>query len=487
MMDGGGDGRRCRVFAIIRRQQHGGNAAFRSHRGIASLKYGMICDDYSGVAQRIRSRITLRPEWSLPDVMITRRKTRQIQIGSLGIGSDSPVAVQSMTTTYTRDVEATVAQIHRLQDVGCELARVAVPEETDAQALGAILKQIKIPLSADIHYDPKLAMLAIEQGVHEIRINPGNLSGQRESFTQIVHACQAAGIAMRIGVNSGSLDALHQREAEMRKVQVRLREDGTLERDDPAEARQRERDDLVHRMVEKAIEYCGWADELGYQNYNVSLKSSNVLTAVQAYRLFARQSDVPLHLGITEAGTLVSGSVKSSIGFALLLSEGIGDTLRVSLTAEPEEEIPVAYEILRSLELRSRGVTFVSCPSCGRVEIDVLRVANEVERRLTKVQTPIQVAVMGCVVNGPGESRDADVGLAGGRGKGVIFRKGHVVRTVPESEFLDAVLKEVASLLPEAEARLVYPGDGEMGAVSAGRTRREGYKSLPMAETPDHP
>ncbi len=409
-----------------------------------------------------------------------RRKTRQIHIGKVPVGGDAPIAVQSMTTTYTRDVEATVAQIHRLEDVGCEIVRVAVPERTDAEALAAIKKQIRIPLVADIHYDPKLALLAIEQGVDKVRINPGNLKGQREAFTQIVEACKKADIAMRIGVNSGSIDALDQRGAEMRKVQVRLLEDGTLEKIDPTVERQRERDDLTQRMVDKALEYCSWADDLGFTNYTVSLKASNVLTAVQAYRLFAARNDVPLHLGITEAGTLVTGAVKSSVGFALLLADGIGDTIRVSLTAEPEEEIPVAYEILRSLELRSRGVTFVSCPSCGRVEIDVLRVANEVEKRLAKVQTPIHVAVMGCVVNGPGESRDADVGLAGGRGKGVIFRKGEVVRTVPESEFLDAVLQEVASLLPEAEARLVYPGGGELGPVSAGRTRKEGYKALPI-------
>jgi (E)-4-hydroxy-3-methylbut-2-enyl-diphosphate synthase len=227
------------------------------------------------------------------------------------------------------------------------------------------------------------------------------------------------------------------------------------------------------------------ADDLGYTNYKVSLKSSNVLTAVEAYRKFADACDVPLHLGITEAGTLVTGAVKSSIGFALLLADGIGDTIRVSLTAEPEEEIPVAYEILRSLELRSRGVTFVSCPSCGRVEIDVLKIANEVEKRLAKVQTPIQVAVMGCLVNGPGESRDADIGLSGGRGKGAIYKKGVYLRTVPEDQFLDAVLKEVAAILPEHEARLVYPGEGELGAVSAGRTRKTGiHDAASTAEGP---
>jgi (E)-4-hydroxy-3-methylbut-2-enyl-diphosphate synthase len=378
-----------------------------------------------------------------------------------------------MTTTYTRDVPATVAQILRLEEAGCELVRVACPEEVDAQALGAIKSQIHLPLIADIHYDGKLALLAIEQGVDAVRINPGNLLGGRETFNRIVTAARAAGIALRIGVNSGSIDAL-ERGTQMRKVSMQVRDDGTLLRSDPAEERAREREQLVKRMVARALEYCGWAEDLGFATYKVSLKSSNVLTAIAAYRLFAATCDVPLHLGITEAGTLVSGSVKSAVGFSQLLGEGIGDTIRVSLTAEPEEEIPVAYEILRSLELRQRGVTFVSCPSCGRVEIDVLTIANEVEKRLARVQTPIQVAVMGCVVNGPGESRDADVGLAGGRGKGVIYRKGQVVKTVPESDFLEEVLKEIAYLLPPHEARLVYPGDGSLGTVSLGRTRRNG-------------
>ena len=404
-----------------------------------------------------------------------RRKTRQIHVGNVPIGGDAPVAVQSMTTMYTRDVDATVAQIIRLEEVGCEIVRVAVPEEIDAEALGAIKARIHIPLVADIHYNPKLALMSIEQGVDCVRINPGNLLGGQESFTHIVEAAKRAGTAMRIGVNSGSIDAL-ERGPQMRKVSVKLLDDGTFVKSDPAEERRREREELAGRMVEKALEYCGWADELGFTNYKVSLKSSNVLTAVEAYRRFAAQSDVPLHLGITEAGTLVTGAVKSAIGFGLLLADGIGDTIRVSLTAEPEEEIPVAYEILRSLDLRQRGVTFVSCPSCGRVEIDVLTIAQEVEKRLTKVQTPIQVAVMGCVVNGPGESRDADVGLSGGRGKGVIYRKGQYVKTVPEDEFLSATLQEVASLLPEHEAKLVYDPerDAALGAVSEGRTRKTG-------------
>jgi (E)-4-hydroxy-3-methylbut-2-enyl-diphosphate synthase len=402
-----------------------------------------------------------------------RRKTRQIHVGNLAIGGGAPIVVQSMTTTYTRDVESTVAQIHRLEDVGCEMVRVAVPEEEDALAIGEIKKRIHIPLVADIHYKHSLALEAIRQGVDCVRINPGNLINGRKSLEEIVAACKEYGIAMRIGVNSGSIDALDQR-GRMQRIQVKLRDDGTLERSDPSEARRLERSRLAERMVNKALEYISWCEEMDFHEIKVSLKSSTPLTAVEAYRLFSQRSDYPLHLGITEAGTLVTGAVKSSVGLGLLLADGIGDTIRVSLSAEPEEEIPVAYEILRSLELRNRGVTFVSCPSCGRVEIDVIEVANEVERRLAKVQTPIHVAVMGCVVNGPGESRDADVGLAGGKGRGVIFRKGEVIKTVPEDQFLDAVLKEVASLLPEREAKLVYPEGGIKETVGHHRTREEG-------------
>src|SRR5437764_828235 len=405
-----------------------------------------------------------------------RRKSQQIHVGNLAIGGDAPIAVQSMTTTYTRDVASTVAQILRLEDVGCELVRVAVPEEEDALAIGEIKKRIHIPLVADIHYKHSLALEAIRQGIDCVRINPGNLINGRKSLEQIVAACKERGIAMRIGVNSGSIDALDQR-GQMQRIQVRLRDDGVLERTDPAEARRNEREHLAERMVTKGSEYISWCEELDFREFRVSLKSSTVLTSVEAYRRFAQRSDYPLHLGITEAGTLITGSVKSSVGLGLLLADGIGDTVRVSLSAEPEEEIPVAFEILRSLELRNRGVTFVSCPSCGRVEIDVISVANEVEKRLSKVQTPIHVAVMGCVVNGPGESRDADVGLAGGKGRGVIFRKGKIVKTVPEERFLEEVLKEVASILPEHEARLVYPGEGVLGPVSAGRTRKTGISA----------
>jgi (E)-4-hydroxy-3-methylbut-2-enyl-diphosphate synthase len=410
-----------------------------------------------------------------------RRKTRQISVGNVAIGGDAPIVVQSMTTTYTRDVESTVAQIHRLEDVGCELVRVAVPEMEDAVVLGEIKRRIHIPLVADIHYNPALALEAIRQGIDKVRINPGNLINGRKSLEQIVAAAKEHGTAMRIGVNSGSIDALDQR-AQMQRIQVRLRDDGVLERTDPAEARRKEREHLSERMVARALEYISWCEAMDFHEIDVSLKSSSVLTAIAAYRLFSQRSDYPLHLGITEAGTLVSGSVKSAVGLGILLAEGIGDTIRVSLSAEPEEEIPVAYEILRSLELRNRGVTFVSCPSCGRVEIDVIQVANEVEKRLAKVQTPIHVAVMGCVVNGPGESREADVGLAGGKGKGVIFRKGQVIKTVPEDQFLDAVLKEVASLLPPAEAKMVYPEGGIQAVAGMHRTRDEGM-NLPILKS----
>jgi (E)-4-hydroxy-3-methylbut-2-enyl-diphosphate synthase len=409
-----------------------------------------------------------------------RRKTRQIHVGNVAIGGDAPIAVQSMTTTYTRDIESTVAQIKRLEDVGCEIVRVAVPEMEDAVVLSEIKKRIHIPLVADIHYNPQLALEAIQQGIDKVRINPGNLLNGRKSLEQIVRAAKEHGTAMRIGVNSGSIDALDKK-AQMQRIQVRLRDDGVLERTDPAEARRQEREQLAERMVTRALEYISWCEELDYHEIDVSLKSSSVLTAVEAYRRFSQRSNYPLHLGITEAGTLVTGAVKSSVGLGLLLADGIGDTIRVSLSAEPEEEIPVAYEILRSLELRNRGVTFVSCPSCGRVEIDVIGVANEVEKRLAKVQTPIHVAVMGCVVNGPGESRDADVGLAGGKGKGVIFRKGEVIKTVPEDQFLDAVLKEVASLLPEHEARVVYPEGGIKEVAGTHRTRDEGM-NLPILQ-----
>ena len=377
-----------------------------------------------------------------------RRKTRQIHVGNLAIGGDAPIAVQSMTTTYTRDVENTVAQIHRLEDVGCEIVRVAVPEMEDALAIGAIKKRISIPLVADIHYKHTLALEAIRQGVDCVRINPGNLINGRQSLEQIVAACKERGIAMRIGVNSGSIDALDQR-GQMQRIQVKLRDDGVLERTDPAEARRKEREHLAERMVNKALEYISWCEAMDFHEIKVSLKSSTPLTAVEAYRRFSERSDYPLHLGITEAGTLVTGAVKSSVGLGLLLASGIGDTMRVSLSAEPEEEIPVAYEILRSLELRNRGVTFVSCPSCGRVEIDVISVANEVEKRLSKVQTPIHVAVMGCVVNGPAEARHADIGVTGGRGKGVIFKRGSLFKTVPQEELLPVLLAEIDALAAE--------------------------------------
>jgi len=266
-----------------------------------------------------------------------RRKTRQIHVGNIAIGGDAPIAVQSMCTTYTRDVESTIAQIHRLEDVGCEIVRVAVPEEEDALAIGAIKKRIHIPLVADIHYKHSLALEAIRQGIDCVRINPGNLINGRKSLEQIVAACKERGIAMRIGVNSGSIDALDQR-AQMQRIQVRLRDDGVLERTDPAEARRKEREQLAERMVNRALEFIGWCEEMDFHEIKVSLKSSTPLTAVEAYRRFSQRSDYPLHLGITEAGTTVTGAVKSAVGLGLLLSDGIGDTIRVKQKVEGKSE-----------------------------------------------------------------------------------------------------------------------------------------------------
>ena len=313
-----------------------------------------------------------------------RRKTRQIHVGNLAIGGDAPIAVQSMTTTYTRDVENTVAQIHRLEDVGCEIVRVAVPEMEDALAIGAIKKRISIPLVADIHYKHTLALEAIRQGVDCVRINPGNLINGRQSLEQIVAACKERGIAMRIGVNSGSIDALDQR-GQMQRIQVRLRDDGVLERSDPAEARRKEREHLAERMVNKALEYISWCEAMDFHEIKVSLKSSTPLTAVEAYRRFSERSDYPLHLGITEAGTLVTGAVKSSVGLGLLLAGGIGDTIRVSLLAPKEVAIQAAFDILQATQRRVRKPELIACPTCGRIEINLEDLMADLKRDYTIV------------------------------------------------------------------------------------------------------
>jgi (E)-4-hydroxy-3-methylbut-2-enyl-diphosphate synthase len=356
---------------------------------------------------------------------IPRKKTRQIALGSVKIGWGAPVVVQSMCTTDTRDVQATLGQILRLEQAGCEVVRLAVPDEDAAKALGAIRKGTKMPLIADIHFSHTLALEAVKQGVDGLRINPGNIGGP-EKVSEVVRACKERRVPIRIGVNAGSL------------------EKHLLEKygHPTAEA-----------IVESAFGHIHILEALDYREVKVSLKASDVLTTVEAYRLFSKRSDYPVHIGISEAGTLFSGSIKSSVGLGILLSEGIGDTMRVSLTADPVEEVRVAYEILKALKVRRRGVDIISCPTCGRTEIDIIGLAQEVERRLGHITEPLTVAVMGCVVNGPGEAREADVGIAGGKGTGLLFKHGEIVRKFEEKELADVLVAEVEGIVKKKKQK----------------------------------
>lgn len=353
----------------------------------------------------------------------TRRPTRAVWVGNVQVGDNAPVRVQSMTNTDTRDVTATVSQIHQLEEVGCELVRVAVPDREAALALGAIRQQIGIPLIADIHFDYRLALEAVTQGVDGLRINPGNI-GDRERVRQVAEAARAAGIAIRVGVNSGSLE------------RDLLQQYGS-----PTAA----------ALAESALRNLAVLADLGLTQLKLSLKSSHVPTMVAAYRLVSAAVDFPLHLGVTEAGTKMTGAVKSAVGLGILLAEGIGDTLRVSLTAPPPEEVKVGYTVLQALGLRERGVEIISCPTCGRCQIGLEAIAQEVEQRLQHVAKPLKVAVMGCPVNGPGEARQADVGIAGGKGQGLVFRQGLVVRKVPEDQLVEALMQEVNQMLEGEE------------------------------------
>lgn len=353
------------------------------------------------------------------NISLPRKKTRQITLGAVRIGGGAPVAVQSMCNTDTRDVQATLAQIRRLEQAGCEIVRLAVPDMDAARTIGEIRKGTALPLVADIHFDYRLALEAVKQGVDGLRINPGNIGG-RDKVSEVVRACGDKRIPIRIGVNAGSL------------------EKHLLEK---------HRHPTPEAIVESAFGHIRILEDLHYTDLKVSLKASDVATTVAAYRFFSQQSDYPLHIGISEAGTFFSGTVKSSIGLGTLLSEGIGDTMRVSLTADPAEEVRVAWEILKSLRLRERGVTLISCPTCGRTEIDIIGLAQEVEKRLAHIREPITVAVMGCVVNGPGEAREAHAGIAGGRGTGILFRNGETVRKLPEAELADALVREVEEIV----------------------------------------
>ncbi|MCL6599978.1 MAG: flavodoxin-dependent (E)-4-hydroxy-3-methylbut-2-enyl-diphosphate synthase [Alicyclobacillus macrosporangiidus] len=347
--------------------------------------------------------------------MYHRTQTRPVRVGNLTIGGSNRVIIQSMTTTKTADVKATVAEIHRLEEAGCELVRVTVNNPEAAEAIKEIKKQIHIPLVADIHFDHRLALKAIENGIDKVRINPGNI-GKRDRVEAVVKACKERGIPIRIGVNAGSLE---------RHI---LEKYGYP---------------TAQGMLESALHHIRILEELDFHDIIVSMKASDVPLAIEAYRLAAESFDYPLHLGITESGTLYSGTIKSAAGLGTLLSMGLGNTIRVSLSADPVEEVKVARELLKTFHLISNAPTLVSCPTCGRIDIDLISIANEVEAYLQNIKAPIKVSVLGCAVNGPGEAREADIGIAGARGEGLLFRKGKVVRKIPEAELVSELKKEI--------------------------------------------
>jgi len=352
---------------------------------------------------------------------IERRKTREINLGGVKIGGNNPVVVQSMTSTKTRNVEETLKQIEELYNAGCEIVRVAVPTDEDAEVLDQIVNRSPIPVIADIHFRADLALKAMEKGVHGIRINPGNI-GNEAKVREIVEEARRRGVVIRIGVNGGSL------------------EKDLLEKYGAPTA---------WALAESALRWSEKFERWNYDNFKVSIKGSDVLTCVEANKIFAERTDIPLHIGITEAGFGESGVIKSSVGIGILLYLGIGDTLRVSLTGNPVEEIEVAYQILNSLGLRKRGVEIISCPTCGRIEVDLPKVVKEVKEQLKGIKKPLKVAVMGCVVNGPGEAKEADVGLACGKGRALLFKKGKVIKTVSASEMVTALVREVKKLAAE--------------------------------------
>jgi (E)-4-hydroxy-3-methylbut-2-enyl-diphosphate synthase len=353
--------------------------------------------------------------------IIHRSKTRPVRVGNLTIGGSNEVIIQSMTTTKTHDVDATVREIERLEEAGCQIVRVACPDERAANAIKEIKKRINIPLVVDIHFDYRLALKAIEGGADKIRINPGNI-GRREKVEAVVKAAKERGVPIRIGVNAGSLE---------KRI---LEKYGYPTADG---------------MVESALHHIRILEDLDFQNIIVSLKASDVRLAIEAYEKAAQTFDYPLHLGITESGTLFAGTVKSAAGLGVLLNKGIGNTLRISLSADPVEEVKVAKELLKTFGLASNAATLISCPTCGRIEIDLISIANEVEEYIQKIKAPIKVAVLGCAVNGPGEAREADIGIAGARGEGLLFRKGKTVRKVPEETMVEELKKEIDMLAEE--------------------------------------
>ncbi len=356
--------------------------------------------------------------------MITRRPTRQIRIGDVKIGGNAPISVQSMCNTDTSDVEETVKQIKELECAGCELIRVAVPDLEAAASIKAIRNSIDIPLIADIHFDWRLAVAAMENGAQAIRINPGNLGGP-EKLTKVVDAAKQHKVPIRVGVNSGSIE------------KDLLKKYGFPTPNKP------------DALIESALRNVALLEKHDFNDIKISIKSSDTLTTVNGYRLLAEKTDYPLHLGVTEAGGLIAGTVKSSVALGLLFHDGIGDTFRISLTRNPVEEIRVCYELLRSLRIRERGPEMISCPTCGRTKIDLFPLAEKVEKYLQTMQSNLKVAVMGCVVNGPGEAKEADIGIAGGHGVGIIFKKGKILKKVSEEELLPVFLQELEKMEKE--------------------------------------
>ena len=347
-----------------------------------------------------------------------RKTTRKVKVGDINIGGDSSIKVQSMTNTDTRDIGATVAQILRLQEAGCDIVRCAVPDQKASDAIGQIVKEIDIPLVADIHFDYRLALSSINNGASKLRINPGNI-GSTDKVRAVVEAAQDKGVPIRIGVNSGSL----QRDI--------LEKYGDV---------------CPQALVESALRHVEILEKLNFNDVVISVKSSDVTEMIECYRLISEKVDYPLHLGVTESGTIKSGTIKSSVGIGALLSQGIGDTIRVSLTGDPVEEVIVAREILRSLGHIKEGIELISCPTCGRTQLNLIEIADQLEGRLKGIKKNIKVAVMGCVVNGPGEARRADIGIAGGNGQGLIFRKGEIIKKVREEELVEELIAEIEKL-----------------------------------------
>jgi (E)-4-hydroxy-3-methylbut-2-enyl-diphosphate synthase len=347
--------------------------------------------------------------------LINRRKTRPVYVGNVKIGDGAPIVVQSMTDTKTHDIDATLNQINRLAKAGCEIIRVAVPREEDALALPEIVKNSPIPVIGDIHFSPRIAFLSLESGIHGIRLNPGNIN-DKGKIKEILQECKKKNIAVRLGVNSGSL------------------EERLLEKYGYPSA---------EALAESALYWSEFFESVGFTNFKVSIKGSDVLQNIKANKIFAEKTDIPLHIGITEAGPAGRGSVKSAVGIGILMYEGIGDTVRVSLTADPEEEIKVAYQILQALDLRRKGVEIVSCPTCGRIEVNLPEVVKKVEEKLEAVDKPLKVAIMGCVVNAIGEAKEADIGLACGNKSAILFKKGVPIKRVSEEEMVEELLNEI--------------------------------------------